>query len=279
MRRSFTTLVDHLAAAAALLILNPSAAAKARAVAISCQSFKACQKILGPIPLRITLVTMRIGPMIASGRDCFIFESTPGKVIRRARDGRSLEREASIMRHARRHGFPAPQVFDAEGPDILMERVEGVAMNDDLAKNPETLESHAKLLASLHRQLGDVRAPGWLPSAEGPVGFSLLHLDMHPLNVLITEDGPKVIDWANAARGQAAADVANTWLAMATVPVDDIFTDEVRQRFLDTFLGELDRAAAVPLLLTMARIRSADRYTLDDERVRIERLVASVTKG
>lgn len=220
---------------------------------------------------------MRIGPMIASGRDCFIYESSPGKVIRRARDGRSLEREASIMRHARRNGFPAPDVYDAEGPDILMERIDGPSMHEDLAKNPSKLIEHAKLLAALHRQLGAVRAPGWLPAAQGPIGNSLLHLDLHPLNILVTDNGPKVIDWANAARGQAGAEVANTWLAMATVPLDEGVSAEDRELMLATFLEEIDRDAALPHLLSMARRRCADRYTLDVERERIERLIESAT--
>lgn len=38
------------------------------------------------------------GPKIAEGRDSEIFEHGPGKVLRVARDGRSLVAEAEIMR-------------------------------------------------------------------------------------------------------------------------------------------------------------------------------------
>lgn len=217
---------------------------------------------------------MRIGPMIASGRDCFIFESSPGKVVRRARDGRSLEREASVMRHARRHGFPAPEVYDAEGPDILMERVDGPSMFQAMAKRPWQLAAHAQLLADLHTQLGKVRAPGWLPAAEGCFGTSLLHLDLHPLNVLITADGPRVIDWANAARGAAGAEVANTWLTMATVPAPNLPARIGQRLMVKAFLSRIDRDAARPYLATIAERRTGDRYTLDTERVSIERLLA-----
>jgi aminoglycoside phosphotransferase (APT) family kinase protein len=222
----------------------------------------------------VNLVTMRTGDMIASGRDCFVFESGPGKVVRRARDGRSLEREASVMRHARRHGFPAPEVFDAEGPDILMERIDGPSMMQDVARRPWRLRAHARLLAELHRQLAAIRAPGWLPAAEGCIGNSLLHLDLHPLNVLITPDGPRVIDWATACRGPAAADVANTWLTMATVPVSGPVPRAGRHLMLRTFLEGVDREAARPYLIAMAERRSGDRNTLDAERINIERLVA-----
>lgn len=221
--------------------------------------------------LTATLAIMRVGTMIATGRDCYIFEAGAGKVVRRARHGRSLEREASVMRHARRHGFPAPEVFDADGPDILMERVDGVNMLEDAAGQPWRLMAHARLLAELLEQLAAVRAPGWLPAAEGCVGNSLLHLDLHPLNVLITADGPHVIDWANACRGAAGADVANTWLTLATVQVT---ARAERSLMLGTFLDHIDREAARPYLGAMAERRRGDANLVADELADIDRLVA-----
>lgn len=220
---------------------------------------------------------MQVGSMIASGRDCYVFAAGAGKVVRRARDGRSLEREASVMRHARRNGFPAPEVFDADGTDILMERVDGVNLMQDACRRPWRLRSHASLLAELLRQLGTVRAPGWLPAVQGCMGTSLLHLDLHPLNVLLTGDGPRVIDWANASRGAAGADVANTWLTMATAPVSGIAPRIGRRLMLGAFLDGIDRDTARPYLDAMARLRCADRYVLPAERVGIERLVTHET--
>src|SRR6187399_2536129 len=54
-----------------------------------------------------------IGPKLAEGRDSEIFEHGPGKVLRVARDGRSLVAEAEIMRYVRSHGYPCPDVDDA----------------------------------------------------------------------------------------------------------------------------------------------------------------------
>jgi len=181
------------------------------------------------------------------------------------------------MRHARRNGFPAPEVFDADGTDILMERVDGVNMMQDACRRPWRLRSHALLLAELLRQLGTVRAPGWLPAAEGCMGTSLLHLDLHPLNVLLTGDGPKVIDWANASRGAPGADVANTWLTMAAAPVPGIAPRIGRRLMLGIFLDGIDRDAARPYLGAMARLRRADRYVLPTERASIERLITRET--
>ncbi|MEV7967015.1 phosphotransferase [Sphaerisporangium sp. NPDC088356] len=220
---------------------------------------------------------MHVGSLIASGRDCHIFEAGAGKVVRRARDGRNLEREASVMRHARRHGFPAPEVFDADGSDILMERVDGPNLMEDGLRQPSRMPSHGPLLAGLLGRLAAVRAPGWLPAAEGCAGNSLLHLDLHPLNVLITGEGPKVIDWANAGRGAPGADVACTWLAMATAPVAGPAEEAGRDVVLAAFLESVDREAARPYLRVLAGRRLADRYTQPDEKDGIDRLLAQET--
>ena len=41
-------------------------------------------------------------------------------------------------------------------------------------------------------------------------GEALLHLDLHPLDVILRESDPVVIDWSNAGPGPAALDVART---------------------------------------------------------------------
>ena len=222
---------------------------------------------------------MQVGPMIASGRDCYIYAAGTAKVVRRARDGRSLEREASVMRHARRNGFPAPEVFDADGSDILMERVDGPTLMQDAFRRPWRLRHHARLLIDLLGQLATVPAPGWLPAAQGCMGRSLLHLDLHPLNVLVGADGPRVIDWANASRGAPGADLANTWLTMATAPMTGPVRRAGRRLMLRTFLEGIDREAARPYLAAMAQRRRADRYVSDAERATIDRLVADETGG
>ena len=58
------------------------------------------------------------------------------------------------------------------------------------------------------------------PADLGPPGDRLLHLDLHPLNVLLGPSGPVVIDWPRAAAGDPAADVAATWVVVggAAIP-------------------------------------------------------------
>ncbi|WP_061297887.1 phosphotransferase [Herbidospora cretacea] len=214
---------------------------------------------------------MRVGCLIGSGRDCDIYEAGAGKVIRRAKDGRSLEREASVMRHASRGGFPAPQVYDADGPDILMERLDGPSLFQDAAAHPCRVSDHGTLLADLLEKLSAVRAPGWLPAAC--VGNHLLHLDLHPHNVLLTGDGPRVIDWATAGRGASAADIASTWLALASGHVEPELRPS-RDLMLAAFLDRVDREAARPYLTVMAERRRTDRNADNAETAAIDRLLA-----
>jgi Ser/Thr protein kinase RdoA (MazF antagonist) len=48
--------------------------------------------------------------------------------------------------------------------------------------------------------------------ARLPEGNAICHWDFHPGNVIETPDGPKVIDWLSAKRGNRLADVARTLL-------------------------------------------------------------------
>ncbi len=67
------------------------------------------------------------------------------------------------------------------------------------------LVRHARLLADLHRRLHGIAAPEWLP-AIGP-GGAVIHLDLHPDNVMLHGNGALFIDWANARAGHWADDV------------------------------------------------------------------------
>ncbi len=44
----------------------------------------------------------------------------------------------------------------------------------------------------------------------------MVHFDLHPDNVLISTEGPVVIDWTNARSGDGDQDVAMTWLILRT---------------------------------------------------------------
>jgi hypothetical protein len=71
-------------------------------------------------------------------------------------------------------------------------------------------------LAELHQWLHRLPAPDWVKRAPRGAGDRLLHMDLHPLNVLVARNGPVVIDWTNAACGDPSVDVALAWTLIAS---------------------------------------------------------------
>lgn len=213
--------------------------------------------------------------LLGVGRDADVFALDGGRVLRRYRDPqRSAEREARVMAHARAAGLPVPEVFDVDGADLVLERVEGPTMAAALVRRPWTLAGQARVLAGLHRAVHEVPAPDWLPDLGG--GTALLHLDLHPANVLLAAGGPVVIDWTNAARGPAEVDVADAWLVTSVggVPggrVQAAVVGAAQGTFARLFrrAAGLDLAAALPVA---ASRRLADPNLGDREREGIRRL-------
>jgi aminoglycoside phosphotransferase (APT) family kinase protein len=191
--------------------------------------------------------------VIAQGRDTEILDHGPGLVLRRPRVARSMASEAAVMTWVRAQGYPCPEVVEVVDEGIVMQRIEGVAMLDVLPRQPHRMRAHATLLADLH---------GWLHLLPGHElvdvvdlghpfgsGATLLHADLHPGNVLLTADGPVVIDWSNAALGPAGADLAVTWLLMAAGQPDAsrielLAVKAFRRIFVRAFLAAVDRDEA-----------------------------------
>jgi len=202
-----------------------------------------------------------IGPKIAEGRDGEIFEHGPGLVLRRMRDGRSLEHEARVMTYVRELGFPVPTVHDAGDGYLVMDRVDGRPMLD--VALPFRLGTYGRMLADLHERLHALPAPDWFPSAPLP-GDRIVHGDFHALNVLVTTEGPVVIDWTNASRGDPAFDVADAWLVFACASASDVPMPQrlvvplARRLFLRAFLGGVDVTVARRALAAAVQHRSSD---------------------
>jgi tRNA A-37 threonylcarbamoyl transferase component Bud32 len=158
------------------------------------------------------------GYLIATGRDADIFECGRGRVLRRSRNDRSQVLEARAMEFVRTKGYPVPEVFEVsdDGIDLLMERIEGPTMIEAAAAQPWRLRGFGRDLAELHQSLHQLKAPEWMPAAPCGPGERLLHMDLHPLNIILSKKGPIVVDWTNAARGNPLVDVAATWVLLAS---------------------------------------------------------------
>ena len=219
------------------------------------------------------------GRILASGRDGDIYEYAPGLVLRRTRDGRVIEREARIMAHVHALGFPVPRIEDvrAGGTEIVMERIDGPTMVDAFTRRPWTLRRHAGVLADFHRRLHALEAPDWLPQLPDG-GDRIVHLDLHPLNVLYGRAGPVLIDWPNASRGRAETDLAQTWLIIESADVSDeglraLLFAPVKYLLARQVIAQFDRDAIVPYLRPTLESRAADRNVRPSEIDAMRRIV------
>jgi aminoglycoside phosphotransferase (APT) family kinase protein len=141
--------------------------------------------------------------VIGKGRASHVTDLGDGTVLR---VGGHSAREAPIMELARSHGFPVPRVHEVEADALVLERIDGPTMGRHLARHPWLLRHHVRTLADLHDRLHAIPFDG----------ATLVHFDLHPDNVLLTPDGPVVIDWTNAHAGDPDADVAMTWVILET---------------------------------------------------------------
>jgi tRNA A-37 threonylcarbamoyl transferase component Bud32 len=152
---------------------------------------------------------------LASGREADVFALDDKRVLRRYRRAADTTGEAAAMAYVGGLGYPVPEVFEARGNEMVLERLDGPTMAQAMAAGQTTLEAGAEMLASLIRGLHEL--PPWPGDTRGG---SVLHLDLHPENVMLTGRGPMVIDWCNARIGEADLDTGLSALILAQVAVD-----------------------------------------------------------
>ncbi len=173
--------------------------------------------------------------------------------------------------------LPVPAVLDRAEVDgdlaILMERLPGRPVADVVSQDPGVARAAGAACAAVHRMLAAVAAPpGVPPVRDAPVNLAagadtgveprLLHLDLHPFNLLAGDDGALtgVLDWANAAAGHPDLDRARTWATLILDPAAVARRDEPGFAGLtEAWItgGQLDRTPA-------AARAWACRYMLDD---------------
>jgi tRNA A-37 threonylcarbamoyl transferase component Bud32 len=159
-------------------------------------------------------VCMTFSVPLASGRDADVFAMGEGRVLRRYRDGGDVAVEAAVMGYLGGCGFPVPAVYRADGPDLVMERVVGPTLLTALVSGEVDPGAGGRILADLHDRLRTVPA-----RVSQTPGVRVLHMDLHPDNVLLGPRGPVVIDWCNTREGEHDLDVAMSALIIAQAAV------------------------------------------------------------
>jgi aminoglycoside phosphotransferase (APT) family kinase protein len=193
-------------------------------------------------------MTRSPGELIARGTRSVVRAYGAGAVIK-VPDASTAESwigfEARYAEAARACGAPVPRLLGIERvdgrPASVWERVEGVSIWQLVVDAPQRGVELGRALADVHLALFELVPPVTLPSqrdrlstkirrvaatvdaglaraldALPPVtrGPALCHGDLHPSNVLLGQAGPMIVDWFDASRGDAVADVARASLML-----------------------------------------------------------------
>lgn len=156
-----------------------------------------------------------------------------------------IRSEAAFSTAAYEVGAPVPEFLGFDEHDgrvvSIFRRAVGVLMWDAVVAAPAQVGEHARRLVELQAALADLVPPVVLPSQDdrlsskirraadrfdptlaavlddipAPQRVVLCHGDMHPGNVILTEDGPVVVDWFDASRGDPVCDVARTTILLS----------------------------------------------------------------
>jgi len=187
------------------------------------------------------------GRLIGQGRTAEIYAWGDNQVLKLYRAGWSAawaEQEARISQMVSATGLPVPAVggvIEVDGRHgILFERIAGPSLVQQFGAKPWTLVRALRAFTGLHltmhartipdlpsqreqlmRMIGEaspipdgVRAAALERLKRLPASQVLCHGDYHPDNVLMTRNGPIIIDWGGASSGHPLADVARTALLL-----------------------------------------------------------------
>jgi len=184
---------------------------------------------------------------IAYGRTAEIYDWETGKILKLLYDwcpAEWVESEVYITQVVRATGLHIPAVIDQIEIDgrngIIYEHIEGSSMLQVMLSKRLKFDHFSRLLAELHIDMHTRTVPE-LPSIKDHLeigirnarGISdqikdtalatldqlpdrdvLCHNDYHPDNIMMTDEGPVIIDWITATCGDPMADVARTSLLL-----------------------------------------------------------------
>ena len=190
------------------------------------------------------------GEKFGEGTTADIHAWAPGQVLKLFKAGvspRFCRHEARMTRAAFAAGVPAPEVIDevtVEGRvGFVMPRFEGPTLVELLLTHAVTYEQFGAIVATLYRSVHEAHPPAeaaslrdWIDAASRssrsglpkdiatgvlalidrlPPGDGLCHADLHGGNVIMTADGPKIIDWACALRAPAVVDIGRAHVTLS----------------------------------------------------------------
>lgn len=252
---------------------------------------------------------MRKGQCIGKGRTASVYEWGENEVLKLFNQGENMGNEAENCRVINSLGIPSPQVagtIEIDGcQGIIFERVKGITLTRMIEPNKESLAKYAKLLAELQTEVNSHRVnitPNLNKELTNKIGFirkigadkrnkiiemlnglpednAICHYDFHPDNVIMSQRGPVIIDWANVLVGNALADAARTSLILKShaVPPGEYpyWLDDRMGRlyFHDIYLNEylrlnnIDAVDLEPWAIPMAAARLGEEIPEEEQQL------------
>ncbi|BEU02273.1 aminoglycoside phosphotransferase [Agarivorans sp. OAG1] len=218
------------------------------------------------------MLTLKRLKKIASGNTAEVFALSNKQVLKLYFDGYppdEAENELNKAKFAYLQGIPTPKPIDllqlGSRQGLVFERCKGPSLAAYLQQHPKDAPHLACEFASLHATIHqydasplpitqqrlsdkiyradvdhDLRQQALEKLETYPQENMLCHGDFHPANVILSVQGLMVIDWVDATKGPALADVARTELLIATsMIVADSFEQqayvELKQQFVAAY--------------------------------------------
>ncbi|UED83907.1 aminoglycoside phosphotransferase family protein [Streptomyces profundus] len=185
---------------------------------------------------------MGTGQLIGSGRSADVFAIDRDWVLRRYRNGDDATVEAEVMAYLAERGYPVPRVRAPEAAeagvatagDLVLRRLRGPSMLVALGRGTVGAEEAGATLGALLNTLHAIPA-----RLSTDPAVRVLHLDLHPDNVMLTPAGPMVIDWCNSEEGPPGLDWAMSALILAQVAVGPMAEAAVARAVLPSLLRRI----------------------------------------
>lgn len=239
-----------------------------------------------------------LGEKIGEGALADVHAWAPGQVVKlfKASGVRRLGRwEARMTRAAFAAGAPAPEVLDEVTVDerfgIVLPRLDGPTLRQLSQTGAMTSDGVGAILATVALSVHKTPPPpdvmtlrdfvdGSLQASGGGLpqsivrgipllldrlspGDGLCHCDVHTGNVIMTQEGPRLIDWLSLVRAPAALDLACSHVVFCEI-VAEIVEDPARPRAISaamqaeyarlTGMSDVTLAAIVNPYLPVARV-------------------------
>jgi Ser/Thr protein kinase RdoA (MazF antagonist) len=265
-----------------------------------------------------------LGEKIGEGATADIYVWAPGQVVKLFKAGHPRlfgEHEARVTRAVFAAGASAAEVLDEVTLDgrfgIVLRRLDGPTLGQLLRARTMTSQQAGAILATLYLSVHKTppppgvlplrdwfyyasRVPDGIPEhiATGvlglierlPPGGGLCHADLNPGNVIVTADGPRIIDWAAAVRAPAALDLARCHVTLFELVYAPEGTDPERPRALNAAVqSEYARlagmssaaltAAMEPYLPILRAFALAERATNPARRERLIQCIEATLRS